>query len=122
MKFLSILALLSLSVGAFANTKIATCTTIGDALDSVELIAGKDGKIAKVKINSMDPNNSKTYNVSKELSTMSSKTGLSIVAAKNLNAVYGGAIFDAIKLDLSLKLDGGVLAADKAVYFLNCQK
>jgi len=122
MKFLSVLALLSLSVSAFASNKIATCTTIGDALDSVELIAGKDGKIAKIKVNSMDPDNSKTYNVSKELSSASSKNGMSIIAAKDLSAVYGGAIFDAIKLDLSAKLDGGVLAADNAVYFLNCQK
>jgi hypothetical protein len=51
-----------------------------------------------------------------------SKDGMSIIAAKDLNAVYGGAIFDAIKLDLSAKIDGGVLTEDNVVYFLNCQK
>jgi hypothetical protein len=122
MKFLSIVAVLTFSLSAFANNKVATCTTIGDALDSVELISGRDGKIAKIKVNSMDPNNAKTYNVSKELSSLSSKSGLSLIAAKNLDAVYGGAIFDAVKLDLNANLTRGTLAADKAVFFLNCQK
>ena len=122
MKFLSAVALLTLSLNTFAKAPIATCTTVGDALDSVELIASKDGQISEVRINSMDASKSKSYKVSKELSTMSSRSSTSLIAAQNLEDVYGGAIFNAIKLDVGFKLTHGVLAADGAIFFLNCHK
>jgi hypothetical protein len=122
MKFLSVVALLTLSLNTFAKAPIATCSTVGDALDSVELMASKGGQISEVRINSMDPNKSKSYKVSKELSAMASRTSISLIAAQNLEDVYGGAIFNAIKLDIDAKLTRGVLAADGAVFFLNCHK
>jgi hypothetical protein len=69
----------------------------------------------------MDPNKSKSYKVSKELSTMNSRSETSIIAAQNLEDVYGGAIFNAIKLDIDARLTRGILAADGAIFFLNCQ-
>lgn len=122
MKKLGLIALMTLSLNSFASdTLVASCTTIGDALDSVDLFANSKGLITTVKVNSMDPEASTVYTTMEGLSSFS-KDGMQIIAAEDEENIYGGGINNAIILDVDSLLTGGMLAENGSVYILNCSK
>lgn len=125
MKKLGLLALMSLSLNTFAGSTgsnpVVTCTTIGDALDTVELIGDTKGNITEIKVNAMDPDESATYKTMENLYSVS-KDGIRIVAAASEYSTSGGAIYNAMILDLASDYSTGMLAEAGDVYFLKCQK
>ena len=103
-----IAALIALSCfNVMASTK--SCSTVGDALDSVTITK------TEVKIADLDGSEI-TFKVMEGLSSANE-----IIAAVDTESVYGGAVANALKLDIAKDGESATMAARGNVYLLNCQ-
>jgi len=106
--FFSSLLFLSMSLNA---AEILNCTTPGDALDSV--VMTQDGESKSLTITYMSEE-TETFKVM-------SYEGTTIIAAKDVDAQFGGGIFEAALMNIDVSKKFGTLAANGNVYFLQCQ-
>ena len=104
---------------AFAGEKVLlSCTTIGDALSSVDLVQNSKG-VQSVRITELDLT-SKKYRTS---TLFNSKSSLSqtLVGYRNAEDVYGGEMRNAILLQVNAKGRSALMAHRGSVFYLNCQ-
>lgn len=119
MKKFLVLALALTSLSTFAKEKVLIdCTTIGDALGAVEIKQDEKG-VQTVVVTGLD-DNSVVYQVQSKYKA-TSKTKQTIVAAKDFDNVFGGAVMDALMLEVSADKKTAVMAQNSSVFFMNCQ-
>ncbi|MBA2404394.1 MAG: hypothetical protein H0V66_06455 [Bdellovibrionales bacterium] len=114
-----IIVMLLLSTQAFAAAKtILTCTTPGDALSALEVV--ENGAKSVIKIHYMD-DSTKVFKLNSSLANIKAGKSDTLVAAVDLDAVYGGSISDAILMRIFPGQKEARLGANSQVYFLNCK-
>ena len=114
-----VLAMLTLGMNANART-LLECTTVGDALSSVQVIETSRGPAIRV----IDLDNSVTqYKIMMgDLTKIRNGRSDTLIGAKNPDQVFGGAIMDAALMRVFPGQKEAYLSANKSVYILNCRK
>lgn len=118
MKKFILVALALVSLSTFAKEKVLIeCTTPGDALGAVEIKESSKGNQVVVVTGLDDV--STVYKVQSNYKA-ASKTKQVIVAAKDFDNVFGGAIMDALMLEISADKKSAVMADRSSVFIMNC--
>lgn len=117
-KILSTLLVLT-SLSSFAADKtVLSCTTPGDALSSVEIVQKTKTEFV-IKIHDMDDSTS-VFKVDGKFSN-SIQQGQVLIAAKDFDNAFGGAVMDALMINISSDRKSAKMAQRGSVYFMTCQ-
>jgi len=120
MKKLLLIALATLSFNALAKDKVLlSCTTYGDALSEVQVVADANGD-QSIKIIEMD-NTSKKMQVMMPTFYSAKKTQLVLSAARYPDSASGGAVDEAAILVVEANKKSARLAHAGLVFFMDCR-
>ena len=120
LKKLLLIALATLSLNALAKDKVLlSCTTYGDALSEVQVVADANGD-QSIKIIEMD-NTSKKMQVMMPTFYTAKKTQLVLLAARYPDSASGGAVDEAAILVVEANKKSARLAHAGLVFFMDCR-
>jgi hypothetical protein len=120
MKKILLIALAVLSLNALAKDKVLlSCTTYGDALSEVQVLADAKGD-QSIKIIEMD-NTSKKLQVMMPTFFSDKKTQLVLSAARYPDSASGGAVDEAAILVISANKKSARLAHAGLIFFMDCR-
>ncbi len=100
------------------ETVIRQCTTVGDALSEVQILADKKGNQSLVVVE-MD-RSSRRFQMITDYE-VKAKTNKTYIASEDLDAANGGRVANSVMLEMNVDKRTATLAYQGAVYFLICQ-
>ena len=120
MKKFFIFALAVLSFNTFAKDKVLlSCTTYGDALSEVQVVADAQGD-QSIKVIQMD-NSSKKMQVLLPTFYSAKKKELVLSAARYPDSASGGAVDEAAIMIIAADKKSARLAHEGLIFFLDCR-
>jgi hypothetical protein len=109
----------SLSVYAGSReTVLRQCTTVGDALSEVQILADKKNN-QTIRIVEMD-RSSRRFQMISEYDDKA-KTNKTYIASEDLDSAVGGRVPNSVMLEMNVDKRTATLAYQGAIFFLNCE-